>query len=735
MEISIDEQARSLLDQLEKEDAAREKAKTYKPIPKQSPYDYAISLARRFNQELLMGLGDEYSAAANATLNRIFRGGDKSWKDRYDEALPRERGLQKEFDQSNPTASLIAGLAGAAAPAAATIGVGMGPAAVKIGQNFGPNVAQRLARPKLRHRVAGGAAAGGGYGGAYGFGTGEGDATNRVINAAMLAPFGAAVGGAVPVAGTLGRPALAALQKQRAANRMGVDKRAIDPIQRALQQHVKDPQGEVPAMPAGAMAADLGPSTRSLLKESLDKTGRLGDPGRRALDKRADEAGMNISKALDDEISVPEGPGAITARLEAEYGPAQKAAYDKAYDTPVNYKSDSGWAIQEYMDQIPRAERGSVIREARNLMQSENVPMMTAGGVKGRQFFGTVNDDGTYVIHRMPDMMELDYVTRIINEKVKDGVNWKGRGPQRISKGIRSEMKKQSPEYAEALRMGELRSTATEAAELGAKAQTTGMTRDQMQAEIRSLKKQHEGLDDWIDDHMLRGFRYRMDETVSRAKDPLMPDVTLSGYSPRGAMRDPKTTREIKDLSSVVNKDKIEALVGKERAGRLSETVDAATDALKTRETMNENYMRASREALKEGEFMDTVTDVTSGGLKGKIKAAGKMFEGRTPGHKTAAATVEALTKPANNDVLTQILRLGPKSERAMKEAKRLEQTVGGVGLPAMLFAGRSHNRAELEKEKQELAKKRGLGKYTDAAKKAGELTDEALLELMRAVQ
>ena len=728
---SIQEQAQELLAQLEQEDAAREKAKTYKPIPKQSPYDYAISLARRFNQELLMGLGDEYSAAANATLNRIFRGGDKSWKDRYDEALPRERGLQKEFDQSNPTASLIAGLAGAAAPAAATIGVGMGPAAVKVGQNFGKNVAQKLARPSMRRRVAGGVGAGGAYGGAYGFGTGEGDATNRVINAAMMAPFGAAVGGAVPVAGALGRPALAALKKRQAANKAGVDKRAIDPVQRALQKAVRDSKGEVKEPTQGAIVADMYPSTRATFRESVDRLNRFGDPARKMIDDRADEAGGYVEKSLDDALGPPRGVEEITTELNARIGPARKEAYDRAYNTPIDYDSAKG---QDLLRAVQRMPKG-VANKTKQIMDLE--------GVDTTQFFVRLNEAGEPVMHRLPDVRELDYMTRALGDMSKiernkvgagGGTTTKGRAVEGLSRDVRGMMRELVPEYAQALEIAAPPIVARQAAELGSKALSTNMTRDVMAKEIAQLKKSNPQLSGMIDQHIGMGMRNQMKEVAERAKDPLAPTPSQSGHIARGAQRDPTAVRAIKDLSSDLNRGKVEMVIGKEKADQMFRNIDEATENILTRDAMSENLTREARKVLDEGDVGDTVTDVTSGGLKGKLKAAHKMFDGRKP-NKTAAAVVEAMSKPADRDVLTQILRLGPKSERAMKEAKRLEQTVGGVGLPAMLFAGRSHNRAELEKEKQELEKKRGLGKYADTAKKAGELTDEALLELMRAVQ
>ena len=732
---SIQEQAQELLAQLEQEDAAREKAKTYKPIPEQSPLDYANQIVRRLSQQFTFGKGDELAAAGDATLGRIFgkfSGDDRSWSERYNESLGQEREQLKSFEKTNPDSALVADLAGAFIPAAASIGVGMGPAAVRIGQKFGPNVAQKLARPKLRHRVAGGAGMGAGYAGAYGFGTGEGGATNRVINAAMHAPFGAVAGSAVPVAGSLARPVIAALKKGKAAKEAGVDRRAIDPVQRALQKATRDAQGTIKEPTQGAIVADLYPSTRATFRESVEKLGRFGDPAREMIDKRADSAGQYVNRSLDDALGPARGVEEITTELNARVGPARKEAYDRAYNTPIDYDSLKGQDLLRAVQKIPKG----IVREAKQLMDLE--------GVDTTQFFIRINEAGEPIMHRLPDVRELDYMTRALGDKAKiqrtkggagGGTTHKGKGIEGKSREVRNLMKELVPEYAQALEIAAPPIVARQAATLGAKALSTNMTRDVMAKEIAQLKKSNPKLSGMIDQHIGMGMRNQIQEVVERAKDPLAPTPSQSGHIARGAQRDPTTVRTIKDMSSDLNRGKIEMVVGKAKAEKLFKNIDEATENTLTRDAMSDNLTKEARRVLNESDdAMGTVTDVTSGGLKGKLKAAEKMFQGRRV-NKTAAATVEAMTKPANKEVLNKILRLGPKSERALKEAKRLEQTVGGVGLPAMLFAGRSHNRAELEKEKQELEKKRGLGKYADTAKKAGELTDEALLELMRAVQ
>jgi hypothetical protein len=122
-------------------------------------------------ESLSFGLvGDEANAYADSLIGR----------GEYDDRLGQYRGLQEQFRQENP----IASLATEVLPAMAVPGGAM------------------MQGGGLLARMGLGALAGGAGAGTYGFMEGEGGAQNRADEAQSLGLLGAAIGGAVPVAGT-----------------------------------------------------------------------------------------------------------------------------------------------------------------------------------------------------------------------------------------------------------------------------------------------------------------------------------------------------------------------------------------------------------------------------------------------------------------------------------------------------------------------------------------------------
>lgn len=142
----------------------------------------AQGLTANFSDEL-RGLVEASGANPDdpASLGKLLHGalkywtGDKEAKAKYDEAVQRERGLNKSAEEQHPVASVAGNIAGA-------IALPLGAAA---------NVAT------LPARMATGAAVGAGLGGAAGVGEGDGavDSISRGLTGAAL---GGALGGAAP---------------------------------------------------------------------------------------------------------------------------------------------------------------------------------------------------------------------------------------------------------------------------------------------------------------------------------------------------------------------------------------------------------------------------------------------------------------------------------------------------------------------------------------------------------
>src|SRR3990167_1128601 len=138
---------------------------------------------------------DEANAATGAALDPIVADWiakdipGKNYGERYENALEQQRGMDRSFDESYPTASTTLQVGGGLVAGGALTRAA--PAAAKVA--FG-NVGRTI-----RARMAAGATSGGVVGAAHGFGAGEGGAEERLQRAGEYGVTGAAIGGIVPV--------------------------------------------------------------------------------------------------------------------------------------------------------------------------------------------------------------------------------------------------------------------------------------------------------------------------------------------------------------------------------------------------------------------------------------------------------------------------------------------------------------------------------------------------------
>ena len=291
---------------------------------------YATNVAKIIQEEILLGYGDELSSLIPATFKYIMAGADgkKSWGQTYDQELRKEQRIAKEFRKENPTAANLAAGTGMAAPAVLTMGVGMGPTAVRVGaKTAGKATTEALGRPGFMRRVAGGTAAGGTYGAVYGAGKAEGGIEERLSGADETGAVGAAVGAATPIVGAIARAAISHVSKRIAAKKAGIDPRAVDPIQEALESGAEGVAKGVKDPIPDSLWADLYPETRGLLSTALVGLGRFGNKGRKEIGRRADESGAKVGQSLDDTLGIPEGLETAVARMTAESKPVLDRLY------------------------------------------------------------------------------------------------------------------------------------------------------------------------------------------------------------------------------------------------------------------------------------------------------------------------------------------------------------------------------------------------------------------------
>ena len=293
----------------------------------------------RAGESMTLGtVGDEASAAVSSALTGRS----------YDDELARFR--QNEENMSG-AGRLSADLFGAIAPA--MTGVGLIRAA--------PTVGRAMAR---------GVGLGAGAGATQGFMEGEGGLQNRAGSGIVGSLIGGTIGGALPGVGAAGgqiyRAAQGAARNSRVGRQVGEALNVQPATGRVLGRVIgeEDPTAMRAAInqagPSG-MLADASPGAGG----SLDAAMRSPTPGaavaRGRVDARAEASSLNVLDALDGGRQGPQIPPIANQRARAAAArPTINPLYERAYNTPINYATPEGQAVESIISRAP-VDRKSVV--------------------------------------------------------------------------------------------------------------------------------------------------------------------------------------------------------------------------------------------------------------------------------------------------------------------------------------------------------------------------------------
>lgn len=610
-----------------------------------------------FTQGAAFGFGDELTALESAALGRTPDGGwfqyDQPFGQRYEQALEAERSQQEHFREENPALATGAEATGALTTAIATpLGMLGAPA-------HGASLAMNMAR-------AGGAGAG--MGALYGYGTGEGGVGSRLQNVPLAAGAGAVAGGAAPVIGAgVGRLTRNLMQRP-AAQQAGLSRPAFNMMQSTLADDVAM-GGGVPRLRQGgpgAMLADAGPGSAGM----LDAVAQI--PGGRqvalpAVQARATQANRAIGGALDDALGPARGIAPTERGLRQGTAAARSGAYQAAYSQPIDYASNVGRQIESLVStRVPRA----AINRANSLIRAEG------GGVP--QILVSAADDGSVAFREMPNVQQIDYITRALNDVASaadgqgalGGVSNVGRVYRNLSRDLRGLLREAVPEYATALDTAAQPIAARNALQMGNRLLSRGITRDEAADMLSGMSVAER-------QYVAQGVRSQIDDALANVRRTL----TDPNMEARQAVQ------AVRDLSSGASRDKLRLLLGNEAADSLFGQIDQATAALDLRAAMAQNSKTAPRQL-----FNETLREQTDEGALNALRhgepmhLAREMWQGvtgATPAAKSrvqeraAAELAEALTGPRGQDaidLLNLILRGAERGDLAGQELGRLTQ-------------------------------------------------------------
>jgi len=603
------------------------------------------------------GFGDEAAAGLGTLIDKLPGGKGAS----YGQNLAEIRGNQGQAQRDNPNSYLAGQVAG---------GIAQGVAA-------GPGVMANA--PSLMGKVAGGAMTGGGMGGLYGLGSGEG-IEGRLYEGGKDALIGVAAGGAFPVVAKGASKAYSsiadALSGNAAAKSAGTTPEVLRMLGNVLDADgTRGPTGQANMARAGAdaMLADAGPNAKAILDTAIQRGGPGGVVARDAIGARSGRASTAIANALDQNLGAPEGVTAARTAIRQGSAPARSAAYDAAYKAPIDYSAPAGQTIEEIVKtRVPQ----SAINAANELMRAE--------GNQSKQILAQVADDGTVTFERLPDVRQLDYITRGLNEVADKahgegklgGTTARGRAYENLSSELRDNLKQLVPEYGKALETAADPIRRSKAVELGSKLFSPSTTRDQVDEAVRGMTQAEK-------DAVAQGVRSRLDDAMANVTRTIQ-----DGDTPAR-----EAIKAIKDLSSRANREKLEAVIGKQKADALFSEVDRATTSFDLKASVAENSKTYARQATDKRVAQMTEPGAIGQAFQGKpLKATQRIAQaltGQTPEKITArqdavySQLADILTRPGGqSQAIFQALQGLGKTDQATKlMADRISRALSGPRL------------------------------------------------------
>lgn len=311
-----------------------------------------------------------------------------------------------------------------------------------------------------------------------------------------------------------------------------------------------------------AMPMDLGPNLQRQAGALAATPGRGQEIIRSAVAQRQQGAGSRIMSALDDALGGPIDTLAAADDIIAKRSAAAKPLYDAAYKKPVPF-------TRELEDLLKRPTISKALSRAQTLAADEGIP--------SPQWFASIADDGTVAIKNVPDVRQLDLTKRALDDMISAAQRGGSNNEARIFTNLKEQLIKMVddavPEYAAARKAFSGPASILDAMEQG----STLFSRQTTPAQIlRDMAK----MDKAQREAFQQGARAQVADIMGTARNDAL--------AARNA------------FSSGYNKEKLELVVGKEKAGKLLRALDNEALFTRTRDVVTGNSETAARIAAQQ---------------------------------------------------------------------------------------------------------------------------------------
>ena len=478
------------------------------------------------------------------------------------------------------------------------------------------------------------------------YGAGEGEAGDRTSSAITGATTGGIVGGALGPAAVAGKAAIeagvrrykgldVAATKQALEQNLGrpVDDETARVLQTFLQfEDFENADRVLQRIGEPGMIADISPGTGAVLDAMMAGSPAAMNAGREAVEGRVTKSMRNLGETFDRELGQPLDPEDIKIGIAQETAAERDALYKNAFDQPIDYASQGGQKLETLFERVRRSAP-----EAINAANQ----MMSAQGWQNRQIKVVLDADGNVTgVENPPDVLQLDYITRELNDKAesfsRSGETGKANVFGSLSREIRDLLKDQAPAYGEALRAGQDKIRRQEAIDLGFDLIDKQMSRGEIARQVKKLNPTQR-------QELARGLRSRIDEEMSNiaqlASDPNVDALELRNV--------------IKKMSSDAVSTKLTTALGPQKAKVIVDQIEDGLAAMRLRAAVSMNSKTAQRQAV-----IGEVENIISGGILQSLK---RVEPGQTSKLVLRAITgateeAEAVRRAGLFEEMTQVL-------------------------------------------------------------------------------
>lgn len=563
------------------------------------------AIARGAVDAATFGFGDEIAAGLKTGFGFL---GD------YGAEVEKNRALMKADEVNRPWYRMGGQVAGG-------IGAGVATAPISLSVRAGQ------AGAALAPRIAAGAADGAVMGGLYGLGSGEG-VGGRAYEAAKGGLLGGAIGGAFPVVASGVGHAYETARNYLAANpiarQAGASPEALRSLGAILDADgALGPQGQAAMARAGreGMLVDTGPTAQGVLDTVIQRGGPGARVAREAVDQRVARDSDELVRAMDIALGKPQGVMTTREGIRTGSSAARAGGYDAAYAAPINYADPRGIQIEEMVrGRVPP----SAIRRANELMRIE--------GNQSHQILMREGADGAITFERLPDVRQLDYITRALNDVANDaqgtgalgGTSALGRAYEGLSRDIRSRLRDLVPEYGQALETAADPIRRSQAVDLGSRLLSRGIARDEAAAAVRGMTGPERQA-------AAQGIRSQIDEAMANVRRT----ATDPNVDARAALD------ALKTLSSPAAREKAALVMDPAAARGLFDELDRVAQSFELRAGVTTNSRTFGRTAInervKETAGADSaVRTLARGEPVGATKRIVQALTGETPARQSA---------------------------------------------------------------------------------------------------